>query len=162
MTLYVATFADVAVSAEQDLLEIVAPADRVIEIREIVFGQSSDEGDAAAELLPVRLMRGHTSSGNGTAITPAPYAHAPGSAASGATVERNAATLASGGSPVTLRSETFNVAAGYRYYPAPDAKNDERIRIGPSQRFVVRMGAPADELTMSGTILYDEKKISDV
>lgn len=64
-----ATFSAVAVSAAQDLFEIVAPNTSRVAIRSISLGQYSDAGDAQAEMLSVPLIRGYTTSG-GTSVTP--------------------------------------------------------------------------------------------
>jgi hypothetical protein len=148
---YAATFSAIAASAAQDVFEIVAPSGAKVAIREIVLGQYSDFGDAEAELLSLLMLRGYTTSGSGGAsVTPSPLRS--GEAAASSTVERNNTTVASSGSPVTLRSESFNVAAGYRYYPVPE----ERIILAPSERFVVRITAPADAITLNGTLVFDE------
>jgi hypothetical protein len=46
MPLFAITFHNVAVSAAQDLFEIVAPATSRVLIHEVSFGQWSDFGDA--------------------------------------------------------------------------------------------------------------------
>lgn len=158
---YAAAFSAIAVSAAQDVFEIVAPSTKTVAIREIVIGQYSDPGDAQAEMLSVLLMRGHTVTGSGgAAVTPASLA-VPEEAASGSTVARNNTTVATGGSPVTVRGDVFNVMAGWRYYPTPGDPNDPRIRderiwLRPSERFVVRITAPADAITMNATVVFDE------
>jgi hypothetical protein len=154
MGLYSAAFNAIAVTAAQDVFEIVAPVNSQIVIHEIRLGQYSDFGDAQAEILSVSLLRGHTVSGSGGGtITPANLINPKsGALASTTTVERNNTTQASGGSPVTLIADTFNVAAGWWYYPPAE----ERIVIDNSQRFVVAITAPADSLTMNGTIIFEE------
>lgn len=158
---YAATFSAVAVSAAQDVFEIVAPATKTVAIREIVIGQYSDAGDAQAENISVLLMRGHGTSGSGgSSVTPASPSD-PEQAAASSTVEANNTTVASTGSPVTLRADSFNVASGWRYYPTPGDPNDprirdERIKLRPSERFVCRITAPADAVTMNATVVFDE------
>ncbi len=49
MTVFSAAFSAVAISAAQDLFEIVAPSDSRIRLLEIDIGQYSDFGDAAEE-----------------------------------------------------------------------------------------------------------------
>ena len=48
---YRAEFTQVAVTAAQDLFVITAPSDAVIELYGCTISQSSDEGDAAAEMV---------------------------------------------------------------------------------------------------------------
>ena len=49
MTVFSAAFSAAAISAAQDLFEIVAPSDSRIRLLEIDIGQYSDFGDAAEE-----------------------------------------------------------------------------------------------------------------
>lgn len=150
--IYSVQFNNVAVSAAQDLFEIVAPADAAVVLHSLIVGQSSDAGDAEAELLRWLILRGHTTSGSGgSSVTPVPLAA--GDAAFGGTAEANNTTAATGGTPATVHADVFNVALGIQYRPTPE----ERIIISPSQRLVVNLpGAPADALTMSGTAIIEE------
>lgn len=153
MAIFVATFAAVAVTAAQDVFEIVAPASSRLLIREIRLGQYSDPGDAQAEMLSVQIIRGYTTSGSGGgSVTPVNLSPVSGAAAATATVERNNTTVAADGTGAVLLADTFNVMGGWRYYPVPE----ERIEVGVSQRLVVRITAPADSLTMNGTLVYEE------
>ena len=153
MAIFVATFAAVAVTAAQDVFEIVAPATTRLTIREIRLGQYSDPGDAQAEMLSVQIIRGYTTSGSGGAsVTPVNFSPVSGAASPVATVERNNTTVAQDGTGAVLLADTFNVMGGWRYYPVPE----ERIEVGVSQRLVVRITAPADSLTMNGTMVYEE------
>jgi len=156
MSVFTATFTAVAVSAAQDLFELVAPATSRLEILEIDIGQVSDAGDAAAEMLGITLVRGNTTSGSGGS-TATPVNLKPWSRAAATTVETNNTTTASNGSPVTLYSTTFNVQAGWIYRPhRKDGLDDEIISVAAGERFCVRITAPADEVTMSGTIKFRE------
>lgn len=138
----------------QDLWCITAPSNSRFAVREIVFGQYSDAGDAQAEMLSLVFMSGSTAPSSGTAITGLNinrYSTASTPAAS-CTVVGPTTTLASTGSATVIRAETFNVMGGYRYYPVPA----ERPIIGLSQRLVIRMTAPNDALTANGTLMLQE------
>jgi len=151
--IYVATFAAVAVTAAQDVFEIVAPANSRVAIREIRLGQYSDPGDAQAEMLSVQIIRGYTVSGSGgSTATPVNVAGHSGALASTVTVEINNTTVANTGTGVVLCADSFNVMGGWRFYPVPE----ERPIITNSARLVVRITAPADSLTMNGTIVFEE------
>lgn len=153
MAIYAATFAAIAVTAAQDVFEITAPSTSRLVIREIRLGQYSDPGDAQAEMLSIQIIRGYTTTGSGGAtITPTNLAPESGALAASSTVKRNNTTVAQDGTGVVLLSDAFNVMGGFRYYPVPD----ERIQVGVSQRLVVRITAPADSLTMNGTIVFEE------
>jgi hypothetical protein len=151
---FVATFSGVAVSAAQDLFEIVAPSTKRVHVYEIVVGQYSDAGDAAAELLGVTVMRGHTTAGTGgTTATPVSTSGSSGAPSASATVLVNNTTVATGGSPATVRAETWNIQGPYCY------NSDNHYLLEASQRLVVRITAPSDGLTMSGTLVFDEVSI---
>ena len=149
---YAVTFSAVAVSAAQDLFEITPADDKPVEIVGIELGQSSDAGDAADELLQISIIRGHTTSGSGgSAPTPTPLN--PNDTASGFTAEVNNTTIASTGTTTTLQTGCWNVRAGYiNWFP-------EGVRPTAGQgntTIVVRQTAPADSLTMSGTLYVRE------
>lgn len=152
MRVYTAVFDNIAVTAAQDLFEIATPATSGAVLHALLVGQSSDFGDAQAEGLRLLIVRAATTTGSGGAtITPAPVI--PGGAAASSTVKRNNTTAATGGTPVTLHADTFNVQAGYQIWWAPET----RPRVAPSSRIVVNLpAAPADSLTMSATLIYEE------
>lgn len=148
--MYSAAFADVAVSEDADLFELVAPSDAAV----IVHGCSITDVDGeTSEQGQITIIRGFTTSGSGgSSLTPTPLQH--GDAAFGGTVERYNNTLAQDGTGVTLLAEGFNfVGAGFRYTPTPE----ERIVLSPGQRLVVRLvDAPASARNLSGTLLFEE------
>jgi hypothetical protein len=150
-SIHAVAFSAVAVAAAQDVFEIVAPADRMVTVREVRLGQSSDAGDAQAELIALTIVRGHTTAGSGGApVTPA--ALRSGDAAANASIARNNTTLAQNGSAATLLADAWNVQMPYVYRADADA----RIIVAPGERLVVRIGAPADALTVSGTLVFEE------
>lgn len=150
---YSAAFGGVVVSASQDLFEIWSGSDSPTEILGVHIGQSSDAGDAEDEMLRIRFRRGNTTSGSGgTSITPRPLNPLMTVAYLG-TVEANNTTKASLGTEHILLEDTFNVRAGYVWTPTPECS----IIIGGSGQFglaVELVTAPADALTMSGTIFF--------
>ena len=153
MSQYVATLNAVAVSAAQDVFELVAPATSQVLIREIVIGQYSDAGDAEAELLSILLIRGYTTTGSGgAAVTPVnldPYS----TLTAGSTVKRNNTTVASAGSPKTVWADTLNIQIPWTL---PRHVFGKGILIQPSQRFVARITGPADAITMNASMAFDE------
>lgn len=149
--IYTATFSAVGVSAAQDAFEIVTDSTHWARIRGVYLGQYSDFGDAAAEIISVLFIRDYTVSGSsGSAVTP--RALRSWTAAATSTVEANNTTVANTGTPLTLWAEAWNVQAPYIYYP-PRA---EQIVLGPSERLVIRLTAPADSLTTNGTLVFEE------
>lgn len=159
--IYTATFSAIAVSAAQDVFELVAPATSRVRIREIKLGQYTDFGDAAAEILSVLLIRGFTTSGSGgAAVTPANVQGHTGALAASSTVERNNTTVAQDGTGVTLYADTWNIATTWWFAPSMPSPRQgwwgEHLIIAPSQRFVVRITAPADSVTCNGTLVFEE------
>lgn len=153
MAIFTATFAAVAVTAAQDLFEVVAPADAEVAIRKVMIGQYTDFGDAAAEIISMTVIRGFTVSGSGgTSATPANVKGHVGALASTTTVEVNNTTVANTGTTETLIADAWNIAAGWFYDPPAE----ERITIKKGGRLVFRITAPADSLTVNGTIVFEE------
>ena len=159
MPLYSAVVEGVSVSAAQDIFELSAAATTRVLVREVLISQYSDFGDAQDELLSVRLIRGHTTSGSGgTSVTPGqfdPYGRVAASA-----VERNNTTVASSGTGVSLASDAFNVRAGWFWraqnYATGQTNSDYSIILKPSDIFVVRVTVPADAITLNATLVFEE------
>lgn len=153
MAIYSAVVSQVAVSAAQDVFEVVAGSQSRVRLREIRLGQFTDFGDAAAEVLSVQLIRGYTTSGSGGgAITPVNLEGHSGAPAATSTVERNNTTLAQDGTGVVLISDVWNISSGWWYYPP----EEEMPILDKSQRLVVRISAPADEITVNATLVFEE------
>ena len=142
----------VAVSAIQDLFEVVAPSDAIVRIRALEIGQSSDAGDSQDELLRGRIITGYTVSGSGgSSATPQPKSL--GDAAFGGTAEINNTTVANTGTASIHRAFTWNVRAGYVWIPS----EEDMIIVSPSARAVVHLpAAPADAITLSATLTIEE------
>ena len=152
-SLYTATFSAVATTAAVDLFEIVAPSDSVVYIHEMTCGQYSDYGDAEAEGLSIVVYMDYSTSGSGgSTLTPVGLDATEGRTA-GSTVESNNTTQASGGTPLKVAAGTWNVQGGFvqsLLLPAP-------IILKPSQRLVYAQSAPADSITMNGTLVFEER-----
>jgi hypothetical protein len=149
---YTAPFSAIAVSAAQDVWELLSHTSSMVRIREIRFGQYSDAGDGAAELVGVTFLTGATVSGSGgSTITPLNVQRWTGASTATTVVERNNTTPATGGTVVW--ADAWNIQAPFLYLPADD---DDRFIIPKSTRFVVNITSPADAVTMSGTIVFEE------
>jgi hypothetical protein len=146
---YSASFEEVAVTVAQDLFEVVGPSDASVIIHSVTITQSSDAGDAQAEMLPILIHRGTATGSGGTTVTPSPLQV--GDAAFGGTVEANNTSQSVEGT--FLYAEAFNVQIGFYYLPPPE----DRPVLSPSALFIVELqSAPADSLTMSGTVIFEE------
>jgi hypothetical protein len=136
------------------VFQITPADDRPVEIIGFFLGQSSDFGDAQAEMLPYSVIRGHTTTGSGgTTVTARPQNRS--GATAGAVVMANNTTQATVGTPVTMHADTFNVMAGEKLW-IPDSCEWEASQADTT--ILIRLGAaPADALTMSGTIYFREQ-----
>jgi hypothetical protein len=152
--IYTVEFEGVAVTAAVDFFELTPADDKPIEIMGIFLSQSSDLGDAASEILRYRVIRGHTTSGSGGAApTPRPLNRS--GAAAGFAAETCNTTIASVGTPLNLHSDAFNIATGLQLW-LPESCEWEASQADTT--IVVRlMAAPADSLTMSGTLYVREQ-----
>lgn len=149
---YTVTFDAVAVSAAQDLFELTSADDKPIELVRMVLFQSSDVGDAADENLQIKIIRGNTTSGSG-GTSPTPQPVSPGAPAAGFTAEVNNTTVASSGTAVTVFAGGWNVRAGMDLWLA----DEERPGANQGNTLIrVTQSAPADAITMSGTLWVRE------
>lgn len=149
--MYSVVFNAVAVTAAQDVFELNVASTKSVRIHRMVIGQYSDFGDAQAEILGIQAIRGYTTSGSGGSA-PTPQKMATGLGAAASTAEANNTTVANTGTASVLESDAWNVQVGYRYQPAPE----ERMELAPSERLVWRITAPADSITLNGTLVFEE------
>lgn len=146
---YGITFSAVEMSAAQDVFSMIC-ATKHWRILDVKIGQSSDEGDTAAEMLPVQIVLGHTTVGSGGGlVTPVPLM--PNSPECPVTCRINDTTIASSGTTKIPYAYAWNIQAGEWHYP-PD---DQRIWVEPNERAVVRITAPADAITGYGTLIFE-------
>ena len=149
---YTAHFNGVAVgTAEQDIFELNAPSDAVVELMEIHCGQTTDFGDAEEEIIDIILERGATTSGSGGTTVTAVGIEA-GDPAFGGTVEANNTTQASGGTISTVSIHSWNVRVPLDVIFQPES----RPVISPSGRIVAVAEPRADAMSMSGYIVFRE------
>lgn len=139
------------VSSAQDLLELNAPSDAVVELSEFEIAQSSDFDPATmSEILQITWFRGFTTSGSGGSsaiVTPDEQ----GASAAGGSYERNNTTLATGTVTTPMGGGAWQILNGsyIKIFDPP-------LPISPGVRFVIRISAPADALTMICTARINE------
>lgn len=150
---YSVVFEGVATTVAADLFEISPADDKPVKLLGMVLGQSSDVGDAAEEVLRFEIIRGYTTSGSGgSAPTPIPMRST--DPAAGFAAEVNNTTGASAGTAVILMADTFNIRSGYQIWFPPECQPEASQA---NTTILVRlMAAPADSLTMSGTLFVEE------
>lgn len=153
MRVYTVQFNAVAVTAAQDLFEIVAHTSRVAKIIAFGLSQYTDVGDAQEELLSILLKSGQTTSGSGgSAYTPVALDPA-NTVAAGFTAEVNNTTKASTGTIVTHYPTAWNVRSPLDIIlPEP-----MQVILPAGRRATLELvGAPADSLTMNGYMVVEE------
>ncbi|MCS6297179.1 MAG: hypothetical protein H8K09_13165 [Nitrospira sp.] len=150
--MFTGQFNGVAVTAQQDLFELVAPATAICVIHAIELEQTTEVGDAQEEGLSILLKSGATTSGSGGS-TPSKVAAQVSDAASGATLEANNTTKATAGTIVTHNAWSWNVRMPFNKIFTPEM----RPVVAPSRRLTLELGTtPADSITMNGTITWEE------
>lgn len=155
--MYTATFKSTAVTAAQDLFEILAPSDAIVVIHDWTLSQTTEVGDAAEEMLILTTNRGVgsvTSGSGGAAVTPQPIQDS--DAAFGGTVERNNTTILAVGTgtlETDLEVHAWNVRVPYQKIYTPET----RPVLAPSTYWTLEMeSTPADSITMHGTVTFEE------
>ena len=96
-----------------DLLELDAATDLPIELVGLRLHVLSEVQEAQEEWLRLMIIRGHTTSGNGTATTPRPVS--PADSAASFAAECYGATIASAGTAVNLDAFGVQVRAGAEF-----------------------------------------------
>jgi hypothetical protein len=151
---YTVSFTAVAVTAAVDLFEIIPTDDKSIEVVGLFLAQSSDVGDAASEILPYRVIRGHATTGSGgTTTTPRPVD--PHDSAAAFLAETCNTTVMTGGTPVEIHDGAFNIAVGEALW-LPDGCGWKASQSSGGSIVVRLAAAPADSLTISGTLYVAE------
>ena len=150
---YSAQFSDVAVTAAQDFFSLLVGDDEPISLLGCVISQNTDVGDAAAEALTVRIIRGWGTVGSGGSAPTPINLDARGGAAT-TTLRANDTTEASAGTDVTLHSEVWNIRMPFIYMPIPEL----RIRVDQADDIlsISLITVPADSITVSGTVYWEE------
>lgn len=141
-----------AASGDYDLFEIVPADDKPVEIVALSLGNKSEIGDAQDEMLSYAIVRGNTTSSNGTSTTP--QLLDPSDGAASFTAETVGSTPATAGTSVTLVADTFNVRAGLMLV-LPDAMRP-KVSQANTGLYVRLTTAVADDLTLSGTLWVRE------
>ena len=154
--IYTVTFENVSVSAAQDFFEITPADDKPVKIlgwNVDNVGGTADAGDAQEELLRILLRSGHSTSGSGgSAPTPIPLVAS--MSAAGFAAEVNNTTIASTGTTHDIYAGGMNVRVPYAFWLPEKC---QPIISQAETRVVLRLvAAPADAVSMSGTIWVEE------
>ena len=152
MRMYGCAFDAVAVTAVQDLFELLAPTNATVRIHQLDLFQTTDLSDAQEEVLRLRIRQGQTSTGSGGSTgTAVPNDF--DDSASGATVKLNNTTQASGGTIVVDDLWGWNIRMPLTRIWTPECQ--PRIK-GGRRATIELVGAPADSITISGNLVWSE------
>lgn len=146
-----------AAGGNADLLEVLPADDKPVKLRGLVLSQTSEVGDAAEEGLQVVVKRlaATVTSGNGTAVTPAPVDSA--DAAFGGTAECNSATIATTtGATTNLAYLGWNIRNSPFEFWWPDPAMAPKAKQGEGL-FVTCDTTPADDITINLTFIIEEE-----
>jgi len=150
--IYTSQFSGVAVTAQQDLLSILAGAACGVVLYEFGLSQSTEVGDAQEEGLSIVFKEGATAAGS-VGSAPAMVPLDLGDAAATAVVRANDTTIAGTGTIVTHYSWNWNVRVPFQYIWIPELR--PVLRVG--RRAVIGLlTTPADSITMSGYLTFGE------
>lgn len=144
----------VSVSAIQDFFYLKAGATWPVRLLglEIFQTGNSDVGDAQEEMLRWQIKIGATTAGSGgSSVTPR---NGRGNTAN-TTVRANDTSQATGGTALTCFSSAFNIRAGLIWMPTPEMSE---VFVCPAATVIqiAFPAAPADAVTFSGTVYFEE------
>jgi hypothetical protein len=151
--MYSVSFSAVAATAAQDLFEITPADDKPCRIAALFLAQTTDVGDSEEEIIELLIKRGNTTSGSGGSVGTI-ESLMPTAATPGFSAEVNNTTRASAGTVDNLLRDGWNVRQPYAvFFP-------EDMRPGASQgntTLIVGLeDAPADSITINGTVIIEE------
>lgn len=152
MAMQTAQFNGVAITAQQDLFELLAPSAKAVKLYRVMLTQTSDFGDAQEENLLILFKRGQTTTGSGGS-TPTVTALSGQDTDGSSTVKANNTTKASAGTIKTFWVDAWFERAPYLWLPT----DPERAIITPGVRMTIELAStPADSITANGLIVFEE------
>jgi hypothetical protein len=149
--LYSASFTATAVTTATDIFHLTVTADKPLLLHKFVCAQTTDLGDAAEEVLIIGLYRTVTGGSGGTALTEEDFTDTDQPTAGTAVLAVNT-SFSTGGSLVEVIP--WNIRVPCLWLPPPE----HRTRFDSSEDPVAfrLVAAPADSITMSATVLWEE------
>lgn len=147
---YSASFSAVATTTATDLFELTCAADRPIDIMGWTIFQTTDLGDAQEEVISLTVERGVTAGTGGTASTEVDVGGRGESTAD--TASNHMVTTAHTGGTVVLR-KGWNIRIPEEFWLPPELYIYVDAGTDP---VTLTMTAPADSITLSGSIFWRE------
>lgn len=155
--IYTLAFDGEAETAQVDLWEIRAGAGKLCKLLGVNISQLLDFGDAEEEMLLIEFVRSESGATSGSGGTAAPTARPvdPGDAAFGGTVDTiTNTTKISGGTPVTLHKENWNIRQPFLWLP-PDGLE---VIWADQQYLTIELSTTvADSVTFASTLYFSEE-----
>lgn len=152
MAMQTAQFNGVAITAQQDLFQLVPASTKYCKLYMVKLTQTTEVGDAQEENLSILFKRGQTTTGSGGSI-PAIVPLSGQDVAGTSVVLANNTAKASGGTIVTFDSDVWYERSPYLWLPVPEA----RPIISASVRMTIELATtPADSITANGLIVFEE------
>lgn len=153
--IYGANFSAQAVTTATDLFEITVAADRPVVIYGMTLGQTTDLGDTEEEVLMIGVYRDCTAGSTGTAATEYVYTNTSVAATATAAVVTLRGTPSTAGTLIDIIP--WNIRVPLMWIPIPEMrpKFSNLAAEGPVSTFRL-IAAPADSLTVSGTLYWTE------
>lgn len=151
--MYAAPLTLTGATLDMDIVSLVAGAAGVFCVHELHLGQMTEFGDAAAEMIDVKISRfegAFTIGSVGSAGTEEPF-HTGGVAAD-TSMRFGDTTITSGGTEQIFKRDSFHVAAGFHYVPLPGS----RIFVSPTDAFVCWIDTPDDSIDYRGYVIWEE------
>jgi len=145
--MYSAMIEDQAIAAAADIFQIEGDTVTPI-IHFISISQNLDFGDAAAEMIVIKIRRVTD------AVTTAAVLNQldPGDAVAQADVVANTAAAQLTTGAATIFAENWNIALPFIWMPPPE----QRIIVPTGNAVVVTMESPDDSLTICATMIWEE------
>lgn len=144
---YSVSFSDVAVTAVQDLFQI-EQTDGAVQLLACYLSQRTDVGDAESESLLIEIAK-ITDAVTNSATEVALNAD---DSASSCNLNINQTSQLTTGKTV-LHAECWNILQPFIYLPPPET----RLWVPSGDAIAVKLEtAPADSITMSGTLYFEE------
>lgn len=151
MGIYSAPMDALAVTTATDLFHLTATADSVVYLHALNLCQTTDLGDAAEEVLRIGVYIGVTGGSGGTAATEVKYNSQDIAAVTGVVLMNNS-SISTGGTLLDVIGWNIRVPLEKIWTP------ETRIRCDAGEDPIAfrLLAAPADSVTISGSLVWEE------
>jgi hypothetical protein len=140
-----------AFTTATDIFHLTAVADAPLSFHMLELGQHTDLGDAAEEVLRIGVYRAVTGGSGGTALTEVAYSRSD-NPVTGTAVLANNTTASTAGTLIQII--TWNIRIPTQWVWTPEMR--PRCDAGVDPFSFRLLAAPADSITVSGTVVWEE------